>query len=446
MPGAVRGVWVWGRIGADTHGQTPPFPARFPVLCHFSWLYDRDKVLAVIEAADSPGAAGPGIPAPASPGPRVLLVDASDRGGIARYTQCLRRALDDAGATVSLAAPRALADPGLALADHRWGPDVTGLARLVLRGRRVAEIGPSAFLLARAVRRARCDVVHVQTDVVPSVDHLVLAALARRVGVVITAHDPEPLEGGERALERQARRWRAADAVIIHGEGPRRLVESLAPGVAVSVIPVDLPLGGPAVPREEARRRLGLDQAPMALLLGLIRPYKGLGLLADAWPLVTAKVPGARLLIAGEQYRCDEVDRLERLEGVEIRRGFIADDLFDCWAAAPDVVVLPYHHGSHSGILHRAVAAGTPVLASPALADEVRRTGAGLVVPLDRDAWAEALVTALAGHPPPAPPAPSGQQTALATMEVYRDVIARRALHRRGRPTSSATVPAARAR
>jgi glycosyltransferase involved in cell wall biosynthesis len=331
---------------------------------------------------------------------------------------------------VSLAGPAALADPGLALAERRWGPDVTGLARLRVLGRRVAEIGPSALFLARAVWRAQSDVVHVHTEVVPGLDHLALRAVARRVPVVVTAHDPEPLEGGARALHRQARRWQAADAVIIHGEGPRRLVETCAPGVPVYVVPVDLALGGPAVARAEARRRLGLDDAPTAMLLGLIRPYKGLGLLADAWPPVRAAVPGARLLVVGEPYRCDELDRLEAMDGVEVRRGFIAEDEFDAWAAAPDVLVLPYHHGSHSGILHRGVAAGTPVLASPSLGDEVRRTGAGLVVPLEADAWTDALVNALTGHPPPAPPVPTGRGTALATLAVYRDVVDGRA-HRR---------------
>jgi len=395
----------------------------------------------VVEAADSEDAAGPGPTVSADP-LRVLLVDVSDRGGIARYSDRLRDALRSEGAAVALAAPGPRADKGLALARHRWGPDVSGMARLRLRGRRLAEIGPSALLLARAVVRSGCDVVHLQTEVVPPFDHLAVRAIARRLPVVITAHDPEPLEGGERALARQARRWRAADAVIIHGEGPRGLVERCAPGVPVHVVPVDLALGGPAVSRHEARRRLGLDGAPTALLLGLIRPYKGIDLLADAWPAVRSRVPGARLLLVGEPYASAGLDRLERSEGVEVRRGFVPEDEFDSWAAVPDVIVLPYHHGSHSGILHRAVTAGTPVLASPSLADEVYRTGAGLVVPLDADAWTDALVTALTRTAAPPPRPPTGRGTALATLAVYRGVLARRA-HRAGarRPPAFSPSP-----
>lgn len=383
----------------------------------------------MVEAAYNEDAARPGPSAPTPP-VRVLLVDVSDRGGIARYTDCLAAALASEGAVVCLAAPKPRAYPGLALARRRWGPDVSGMATHRLRGRRLAELGPSALLLARAVMRSRCDVVHMQTEVVPPFDHLAVRAIARRVPVVITAHDPEPLEGGQRAVDRQARRWRAADAVVIHGEGPRHLVERYAPGVPVHVVPVDLALGGPAVPRhrDEARRRLGLDGAPTALLLGLLRPYKGIDVLAQAWPSVTARVPGARLLLVGEPYACADLDRLERADGVELRSGFIAEGDFDTWAAVPDILVLPYHRGSHSGILHRAVAAGTPVLASPSLADEVHRTGAGLVVPLDPAAWADALVAALTGSPPSPSPVPTGRRTALGTLAVYGDVLTRRTL------------------
>jgi glycosyltransferase involved in cell wall biosynthesis len=393
----------------------------------------------VVEAVDNEDAAGPRADTVTDP-IRVLLVDVSDRGGIARYTDCLRRALETEGAAVSLAAPGPRADKGLTLARHRWGPDVSGLARLRLRGRRLAEIAPSALHLGGAVVRSRCDVVHMQTEVVPPIDDLAVRAIGRRTPVVITAHDPEPLEGGKRALARQARRWRAADAVIIHGEGARRLVERCAPGVPVHVVPVDLALGGPVVSRVEARRRLGLDGAPTALLLGLLRPYKGIDLLADAWPMVRARVPGARLLLVGEPYSGADLDRLGRSEGVETRPGFIPEEEFDGWAAVPDVLVLPYRYGTHSGILHRAVTAGTPVLASPTLADEVHRTGAGRVVPLDAAAWADALVTALTGDPPPPPPPPTGHMTALGTLAVYRDVLTGRV--RRSAPRRRSAVSA----
>jgi len=366
---------------------------------------------------------------------KVLLVDASDRGGIARYTACLRDALGQEGAEVGLAAPPGVGDPRLSLRGPRWGPAVARMGRARLYALRLGEVVPTARALVRAVARSRPDVVHIQTEVVPGLDHVVLRRISRRVPVVLTIHDAIPLEGGARAVADQARRWRAADALVVHGEEARHFVQSSAPGVPVLVVPVDLPLGGPGLPRPEARKRLGLDgAAPIALLLGQLRPYKGVATLADAWPRVAAAMPGARLLVVGEAYESAELSRLEAAPGVEVRRGFVPEEDLDTWASAADVLVLPYSVGSHSGVLHRGLSAGTPVLASPPLAEEVYRTGAGGIVPLDPSAWVDALVAALGDHPLPPPLAPTGRGTARATMAVYREVLAARAGDPRGRP------------
>ncbi|HXQ90638.1 MAG TPA: glycosyltransferase [Acidimicrobiales bacterium] len=370
----------------------------------------------------------PGAPSGApEPSVRVLLVDASDRGGIARYTRCLRSALEAEGAQVALAAPAGVGDHDLVLRARRWGPDVDRLGKPRLYALRLSELGGTARSFTRAVARAHPSVVHVQTEVVPGLDPMVLARISRQVPVVLTIHDPVPLEGGARAAADQARRWRAADALIIHGEEPRAFVEASAPGVAVHVVPVDLALGGPAVPRRQARRQLGLDDVPTALLLGQVKPYKGIGLLAAAWPHVSAAVPEARLFVVGEAYDSADLALLEKCPGVEVRRGFIPEEDLDQWAAAADVLVLPYSVGSHSGVLHRGLAAGTPVLASPPLAEEVFRTGAGAVVPLDPGAWTQALVPALSSHPLPPPRRPTGRGTARGTLAVYRQVLAARA-------------------
>ena len=145
---------------------------------------------------------------------------------------------------------------------------------------------------------------------------------------------------------------------------PRNFVEASAPGVAVHVVPVDLPLGVPSLPRTEARHKLGLDDVPTALLLGQVRPYKGIGLLAAAWPQVTAVLPSAKLFVVGEAYDSADLARLEGEGGVEIRRGFVPEGDLDLWAAAADILVLPYSVGSHSGVLHRGLVVGTPVVAS----------------------------------------------------------------------------------
>ena len=148
---------------------------------------------------------------------RVLLVDASDRGGIARYTQCLRAALEAEHTQVALAAPAGVGDADLVLRGPRWGPAVDRMGKARLYALRLTELGPTAVAFIRAVARAHPSIVHVQTEVVPGLDPLVLSRISRRVPVVLTIHDPVPLVGGARAAADQARRWRAADALIIHG-------------------------------------------------------------------------------------------------------------------------------------------------------------------------------------------------------------------------------------
>jgi hypothetical protein len=142
---------------------------------------------------------------------------------------------------------------------------------------------------------------------------------------------------------------------------------------------------------------------------------------------VTAAVPGAKLLVVGEAYDPADLAALERCPGVEVSQGFVPEGDLDRWAAAADVLVLPYSVGSHSGVLHRGLAAGTTVVASPPLAEEVYRTGAGAIVPLDPGAWAQALVPALSTSPLPRPSAPTGRGTARGTLAVYRQVLAARA-------------------
>jgi len=356
------------------------------------------------------------------------VVDVSDRGGIARYTTCLCSALRAEGVEVARAGPKRVGDAGLELHCIRWGPSVDMMGRLRLYGVRLGEVVPSAVALAGVVRRAHADVAHFQTEVVPGLDHLALRLLSRHTPVVLTVHDAVPQEGDARYADDQARRWRTADALIVHGQASRCFVEARAPGIPVHVVPVDLPLGQAAASRSEARTRLGLTDVPTALLFGQLRPYKGIGLLADAWPGVTTLLPDARLLVVGEAYESADLGKLARLGGVDLRTGFVDEADLDLWVAAADVLVLPYHMGSHSGVLHRGLAVGTPVLASPALAEEVHRTEAGRVVAMDAAAWTEALVDALGDDPIPAPVALDGQGTVTGTLDVYREVLERRAL------------------
>ena len=57
------------------------------------------------------------------------------------------------------------------------------------------------------------------------------------------------------------------------------------------------------IEKEKARSILGLDiNAPVVLFFGLIRKYKGVGLLIEAIAQLKNKIPDLRVLIVGEPY------------------------------------------------------------------------------------------------------------------------------------------------
>lgn len=111
---------------------------------------------------------------------------------------------------------------------------------------------------------------------------------------------------------------------------------------------------------------------PFALCIGELRPNKGIELAIKA-----AGIAGVRLLIAGKSDDEDLAKSLEALASayplVEIRDAFLEAVEFEALLHTAAVVVLPYtHFDAQSGVLSKAMNAGTAVLASdlPALRDQ----------------------------------------------------------------------------
>ena len=156
-------------------------------------------------------------------------------------------------------------------------------------------------------------------------------------------------------------------------------------------------------PRDEARRRLGLDDGgPIALFIGNLAPVKGLDILVDAC---------ARLVREGVRFRCfligqgplrpalqREVSRLGLGETVTLLGPRPHDQLPD-WFRAATVFVLPSRSEGVPIVLLEALACGTPFVASRVGGvPEISHLGPSrLVPPQDAEALAEALREGLSG-------------------------------------------------
>jgi glycosyltransferase involved in cell wall biosynthesis len=269
--------------------------------------------------------------------------------------------------------------------------------------------------LARDLARKPPDVVHLQWSLLPAVERRALRRLrAAGVRVVQTVHNPRP-HGGERSL------WSPwplapagrglfdeADALVALSEASGRTLLADHPQLreTLRVIPPGLPaapLGGPLggpVARAEARARLGLEgSAPTALFLGLIRAYKGLDLLLEAFREVLRPVPDARLVVAGLpriSFRpfARQIERLGLGERVTTDLRYLPQSAMEDYLAAADLVVLPYRDASQSAVLAAALALDRPVVASSAggMPEMLEQTADSmLVTPGDVPALARAM-------------------------------------------------------
>jgi len=218
--------------------------------------------------------------------------------------------------------------------------------------------------------------------------------------LVSIVHNPADHGGG--VLQRLAARLvlEHCDGFFTHALGISRLLEREYPGrkTAVHLLPPP-PLPEKVPDRTEKRRELGIrEDELLALFFGLIRPYKGVDLLIEAFGL-----PGFskwRLLVAGEAWG-GEGTRLRKLKETPGLEGRVRLDLrwqseeeVEALLAAADLVVLPYRSSSQSAVAPLALSRGVPVLSTRAGGlEELIRDGVNgrLVDPVSAEALADGL-------------------------------------------------------
>jgi D-inositol-3-phosphate glycosyltransferase len=112
---------------------------------------------------------------------------------------------------------------------------------------------------------------------------------------------------------------------------------------------------GEKIPKQEARLTLHLKQDDRVILFfGLIRKYKGLDLLIEAFSLLKAN-PHNKLLIAGEFYEdkqpyFDLISKYKLEEQIILLNQFIPNDDVKYYFSAADIVALPYRSATQSGV------------------------------------------------------------------------------------------------
>jgi glycosyltransferase involved in cell wall biosynthesis len=243
----------------------------------------------------------------------------------------------------------------------------------------------------------------------PQVAHLVglhqwvewALPLFPRIPLVATIHDVSQHPGDkESAHWVPAWFWARPDQFIVHAESLKRQLRAVrgVPEEKAHVIPHGSYDFYTHWASQEAQER-----AHTILFFGRIWEYKGLQYLIEAEPLITSRVPEARIVIAGHG---EPFERYARLmvhpEHFVVHNYRIPDEMIAPLFQQASLVVLPYIEASQSGVTAVAYAFGKPVVATTVggIPEVVEHGGTGyLVPPRDARSLADAIVTLLQDHP-----------------------------------------------
>jgi len=149
----------------------------------------------------------------------------------------------------------------------------------------------------------------------------------------------------------------------------RHLKRMFSTGIYRSALPVyGFYKAENAVQVQQVRARYGFSEKDTVLLFfGLVRKYKGLDLLLEAYKNLYKQYPELKLLVVGEFYEPEEHYRqLTQTLGINdtvvIENRYVPDEEVSPYFEIADCVVLPYKSATQSGILSMAYGFGKPVV------------------------------------------------------------------------------------
>ncbi len=260
-------------------------------------------------------------------------------------------------AELLLLLPRRLAAPHLSKLDRAVTYQPFSKPRLRQPLRQIRMI----YTILQRIKNFGPDVIHFQQG------HLwfnLALPLLRRYPVVITIHDVRHHAGDEESQKTPQTimdfGYHHADQVIVHAKQLKQLVvrRLCIPNEIVHVIP-QVGLWHDAVQSQVE------EEDHLILFFGRIWEYKGLEYLIRAEPLITAQVPDARIVIAGQGEDFARYRRMMvRPEHFIVHNEYVSDDKRAELFRQASIVVLPYIDASQSAVIPLAYTFAKPVVAT----------------------------------------------------------------------------------
>jgi glycosyltransferase involved in cell wall biosynthesis len=257
--------------------------------------------------------------------------------------------------------------------------------------------GPSLIGALRFLHQQRPAVVILQWwtgAVLHTYLRLARLAAARGAHVILEWHEGQDV--GEAALlgtrhyvrTLMPRLLARVDAHVVHSSFDLQAIQS---AYSLGNAPVRVIPHGPYdhLARPTEAPAVSSDQPLRLLYLGVVRPFKGVEDLVDAFSaLGRDQATRFRLTVVGETWedwtvpdqaisRSPHVDLIERVDR------YVTDAELTAYFAQADAVVLPYHRSSSSGPLQIAMSAGLPVVVTAVggLVEAVQDYPGALLVP-----------------------------------------------------------------
>lgn len=333
----------------------------------------------------------------------VICSVAPDWGGPSQVLRELVREQHARGHEVAVVATDMAGGGRRAALGTAENPRVDGVDLRVHRVDRAGPPYPSAALAWDVLRHATTfDVVHVHGVFNAPVSGAMWACRMRRVPYVLRpcgmldAYSLEQRKGLKRAWLLGVEQANIMGASVIQVSTPHEeaSVRWIAPRARISIVPQGVAVPARPGPRPHDRRYV--------LFLSRVARKKGLLRLVEAFATVARGDATLDLVIVGPDeggHRREVEARVAELGiGNRVRfEGTSAGETKSAWFAHAECFVLPSDDENFGVVVVEAAHLGAPVIVSDqvGLAAEVRAAGAGLVVPREVPAIADAMIEVL---------------------------------------------------